>query len=150
MKQDSRTSLPAANITGRKQDGSEKKFSDGTLRLIGLLWSLLEGDSLLLLEEPELSLNQAIVEQIPLMLRTVMRDRKRTRQVIISTHSEALLSNPGIDARGVLLLESGGEGTQIRTLRAPEAQAIKSGLTVAEVMLPKTRPEHAEQLGLAF
>jgi predicted ATPase len=128
----------------------EEQFSDGTLRLIGLLWSLLEGDSLLLLEEPELSLNQAIVEQIPLMLRTVMRDRKRTRQVIISTHSEALLSNPGIDARGVLLLESGREGTEIRTLRAPEAQAIKSGLTVAEVMLPKTRPEHAEQLGLDF
>ena len=35
----------------------EEQFSDGTLRLIGLLWSLLEGDSLLLLEEPELSLN---------------------------------------------------------------------------------------------
>jgi hypothetical protein len=128
----------------------EEQFSDGTLRLIGLLWSLLEGDSLLLLEEPELSLNQAIVEQIPLMLRTIMRDRKRTKQVIISTHSEALLRNPGIDARGVLLLESGREGTEIRTLRAPEAQAIKSGLTVAEVMLPKTRPEHAEQLGLDF
>jgi predicted ATPase len=39
----------------------EEQFSDGTLRLIGLLWSLLEGDSLLLLEEPELSLNQAVL-----------------------------------------------------------------------------------------
>jgi hypothetical protein len=32
----------------------EEHFSDGTLRLLGLLWSLLEGNSLLLLEEPEL------------------------------------------------------------------------------------------------
>jgi predicted ATPase len=35
----------------------ENQFSDGTLRLIGLLWALMEGSSLLLLEEPELSLN---------------------------------------------------------------------------------------------
>jgi hypothetical protein len=38
----------------------EDQFSDGTLRLLGLLWALLEGDSLLLLEEPELSLNAGI------------------------------------------------------------------------------------------
>ena len=82
----------------------EEQFSDGTLRLLGLLWALLEGDSLLLLEEPELSLNNAIVEQIPLMLQKIQRDNKRRRQVIISTHSEALLSNKGIDGRGVLLL----------------------------------------------
>jgi hypothetical protein len=83
-------------------------------------------------------------------LKNVLRDRKRTRQVIISTHSEALLSNPGIDARGVLLLESSREGTGIRTVGESEAHAIKSGLTVAEVILPKTRPEKAEQLGLGF
>lgn len=35
----------------------EDQFSDGTLRLLGLLWSLLESDSVLLLEEPELSLS---------------------------------------------------------------------------------------------
>lgn len=128
----------------------EEQFSDGTLRLIGLLWSLLEGDSLLLLEEPELSLNQAIIEQIPLIIKNLLSDRKRKRQVIISTHSEALLSHPGIDARGVLLLESGAEGTLVRTVKESEAEAIKSGLTVAEVLLPKTRPEKAEQLGLNF
>ena len=128
----------------------EEQFSDGTLRLIGLLWSLLEGDSLLLLEEPELSLNQAIIEQIPLMIRNLLSDRKRKRQVIISTHSEALLSNPGIDARGVLILESGPEGTEVRTVSKSEEGAIKSGLTIAEVVLPKTRPAKAEQLGLNF
>ena len=126
----------------------EEHFSDGTLRLLGLLWSLLDGNSLLLLEEPELSLNDSIVKQIPLMLQRVQRDTKRRRQVIISTHSDALLSNPGIDGRGVLLLEASGEGSRVRSLHKDEAAALDDGLSIAEVILPKTRPKTAEQLGL--
>ncbi len=126
----------------------EEHFSDGTLRLLGLLWSLLDGSSLLLLEEPELSLNDGIVKQIPLMLQRVQRDTKRRRQVIISTHSEALLSNPGIDARGVLVLEASVEGSRVRSLFDDEAAALDDGFSVAEVVLPKTRPATAEQLGL--
>jgi hypothetical protein len=126
----------------------EDQFSDGTLRLLGLLWSLLENDSLLLLEEPELSLNDAIVRQIPLMIQRVQRESKRRRQVIITTHSEALLSNPGIDARGVLMVEPGQNGSTVRGLRKDEVGAIKDGLSVAETVLPSTRPKSAEQLGL--
>ncbi len=126
----------------------EEHFSDGTLRLLGLLWVLLEGDSLLLLEEPELSLNDAIVREIPLLLQRIQRNRKRgARQIIISTHSEALLSNPGIDGRGVLLLEPADEGTKIRPVSENEAAAIRSGLSIAEVVLPKTHPKSADQLG---
>ncbi|HHV7519111.1 TPA: AAA family ATPase [Burkholderia orbicola] len=127
----------------------EEQFSDGTLRLLGMLWVLLEGDSLLLLEEPELSLNAAIIEQIPHMLHRLQRDRKRrTRQVLISTHSEALLSNKGIDGRGVLVLEPTGEGSRVRVINDKEAFSLKHGLSVAEVLLPKTRPLSIEQLGL--
>jgi predicted ATPase len=126
----------------------EDQFSDGTLRLIGLLWTLLDGDSLLLLEEPELSLNNAIVEQVPRMIQQVQRSAKRRRQVVISSHSEAMMSNPGIDGRGVLMLEPGTEGTHIRTLDELESSSLKAGLSVAEVVLPKTRPQTAEQLGL--
>ncbi len=126
----------------------EEQFSDGTLRLLGLLWSLLERDSLLLLEEPELSLNDAIVEQIPAMLKGLTSDKKRRRQVLISTHSEALLENKGIDARGILLLEPGKEGTRIRSANEMERDAVLRGFSAAEVFMPKTRPEKAGQLGL--
>lgn len=126
----------------------EEQFSDGTLRLLGLLWSLLEGDSLLLLEEPELSLNLAIVEQIPLLINRIQRQAKHRRQVILSTHSEALLSNPGIDGRGVLILEAGSEGTRIRNINQGERVSLEAGFSVAEVVLPKVRPQGAEQLGL--
>ncbi|MGW8258178.1 MAG: AAA family ATPase, partial [Thermoguttaceae bacterium] len=73
---------------GAKQ--REQDFSDGTLRLIGLLWALLESDSLLLLEEPELSLNAGIVEKLPAIIYKLQKKRKR--QVILSTHSYDLLS----------------------------------------------------------
>lgn len=126
----------------------EEHFSDGTLRLLGLFWSLLDGNSLLLLEEPELSLNDAIVKEIPVILQKIQRDKKRKRQLIISTHSEVLLSNLGIDARGILVLEPGVEGTKVRQINTEEKNAIECGLSIAEVVLPKTRPEKAEQLGL--
>jgi predicted ATPase len=124
----------------------EDQFSDGTLRLIGMLWSLLESNSLLLLEEPELSLNDGIVEQIPVMMRRVQKENKRRRQVIITTHSDTLLSNKGIDALGVILLEPGPDGTRTRPLDKRESAAIESGLSIAEVALPKTKPNLAEQL----
>lgn len=126
---------------------SEEHFSDGTLRLLGLLWALLEGSSMLLLEEPEISLNDAIVKEIPLIVDRLQRDRKTKRQVVLTTHSDALLSNPGIDERGVVILESHKQGTTGRSLDNSEKMALKTGLSVAEVVLPKTRPSKVNQLG---
>ncbi|KXV66569.1 AAA family ATPase [Gluconobacter oxydans] len=126
---------------------SEEHFSDGTLRLLGLLWAFLDGSSMLLLEEPEISLNDAVVKEIPLIIQRLQKSRKSKRQVLATTHSEALLSNPGIDGRGVILLEVTTDGSIARTLRAEEASALQAGLSVAEVMLPKTRPSSVNQLG---
>ncbi len=127
---------------------SEEHFSDGTLRLFGLLWALLDGGSMLLLEEPEISLNDAIVREIPLIIDRLQRDRKSKRQIILTTHSDALLSNPGIDERCVVVLQTGSQGTTGRPLNESERQALNAGLSVAEVVLPKTRPEKVSQLGL--
>lgn len=44
---------------------TEEAFSDGTLRLMGLLWATLESLGPLLLEEPELSLHPDVVRHIP-------------------------------------------------------------------------------------
>lgn len=126
----------------------EEYFSDGTLRLLGILWSLLEGDSLLLIEEPELSLHQAVVEQIPLLIDRIQRVAKHRRQIIITTHSEVMLDNKGIDARGVVVLEPGIEGTKVRPVSAAEEKGLEAGLSIADVVLPQTRPANVEQLGL--
>jgi predicted ATPase len=94
---------------GAKQ--REDQFSDGTLRLIGLLWSLLEGDSMLLLEEPELSLNSGIIRKLPALMYRIQRQKKR--QIMISTHSSDLLSDAGIGGEEVLLLTPSEEGTKV-------------------------------------
>lgn len=128
----------------------EDQLSDGTLRLIGLLWALQEGDGLLLLEEPELSLNDGIVEQIPLLIDRVLRDRKRgaaTRQVLISTHSKILLSQVAVPA-AVLLIQPGEDGSTLREPESDEIKAMEHGLNPAEVLLPQTRPQNLDQLGL--
>lgn len=124
----------------------EDQFSDGTLRLIGFLWSLLEGDSLLLLEEPELSLNAAIVAQLAPLISRMQRNRRR--QVLVSTHSDALLTEQGIDGHEVLLLTPAKEGTKVKPAAdIDEVRALlESGFTVGEVVLPRTRPTNAEQL----
>jgi len=126
----------------------EDQFSDGTLRLLALLWMLFEGDSLLLLEEPELSLNNAIVERIPELIQRIQRKSKYKRQALISTHSDALLKNQGIDSRAILLLEPGAEGTHVRAPNSDELATVDAGFSAAEVLLPKVRPQGIEQLTL--
>ncbi len=122
----------------------EGQFSDGMLRLIGLLWTLLENDSVVLLEEPELSLNLGIVSQLaPLISR--MRKNRRC-QVLVSTQSDALLTEQGIDGTEVLMLTLGKEGTVVKPSSDYDDVCVllKNGFTVGEIALTR----HAEQLDL--
>ena len=129
---------------GAKQ--REVDFSDGTLRLIGLLWSLLETDSLLLLEEPELSLNSGIVTRLPALIYRMQRKRKR--QVVISTHSADMLMDKGVGGEETLLLTPTSEGTEVEAAasKLDIRHLLESGLSVAEAALPKTVPESVRQL----
>lgn len=129
----------------------ETEFSDGTLRLLGLLWAVQDGDGPLLLEEPELSLHPGVVRYIPQMILSIPRQRKTAiRQVFISTHSRDLLSDPGIAADEILLLQPTSEGTDIKVgTDIPEIMhEIEAGLTMADAVLPRTEPPEAHQLSL--
>jgi predicted ATPase len=126
----------------------EKQFSDGTLRLMGLLWALLDGTAPLLLEEPELSLHAGVIRFIaPMMVRI---NRKGGRQVIVSTHSAELLSDEGIPPEDVLMLVPTKEGTDMQ-VAADNAQIralVEGGLSVADAVLPRTVPHNAQQLSM--
>ena len=128
---------------------NEHEFSDGTLRLLGLLWVMFEGQGPLLLEEPEISLHPEVVRHIPAMFERIQRTRKTRRQVLISTHSEDLLSDKGIGAAEVVRLEPGKNGTLVRLATNDEMLAVEGGLSVADVILPKS-PHGADQLPLVF
>jgi predicted ATPase len=134
---------------GAKQ--REDQFSDGTLRLIGLLWSLLESDSMLLLEEPELSLNSGIIRRLPALMYRIQKQRKRQmRQIVISTHSSDLLSDPGIGGEEVLLLTPEEEGTRVELASSIQEirDLLEGGLTIADAALPRTVPRNISQLDL--
>jgi predicted ATPase len=126
----------------------EDQFSDGTLRLIGLFWTLLDGEAPLLLEEPELSLHTAIVRKLPALFYTMQRKRKR--QIFVSTHSWEMLEDKGIGGEELVLLQPDHEGT-IATVASKNAdirKLLSAGLSVAEVVLPRTTPANLEQLTL--
>ena len=124
----------------------EREFSDGTLRLLGLLWSILELGGPLLLEEPEISLHPGVVEHVPQM---IARMQLRTgRQTLISTHSPELLRDGGIGLDEVLVLEPEKDGTRVQTvIRNPELRAlVEASVPLDDVVLPETRPPDASQL----
>jgi predicted ATPase len=126
---------------------SEVYFSDGTLRLIGFLWSISEKGGPLLLEEPELSLHESVVEKIAAMI--ARSQRFSGRQVIATTHSPVMLYDRGIGIDEVHILRSTDDGTVIVT--AGDDDRIRGlvedgGWSVGEASYPATKPEGVERL----
>ena len=128
---------------------TEADFSDGTLRLMGLLWALLDGPGPLILEEPELSLHAEVASHIPEMMASIQKSqRKQARQILVSTHSSDLLRDPGIAPDEVLLLRPTSSGTRVEVSNdiAEIRILLDTGLPLSEAVLPHTRPPEAEQL----
>ena len=127
---------------------TEEQFSDGTLRLLGLLWVFLDGNAPLLLEEPELSLHTEVVRHLPQMMHRL--GRKSGRQIIISTHSAELLSDPGIALEEIMLLYPSLEGTSLMVASADKQARllVEGGASPAAAVLPRTAPENVSQLSL--
>ena len=127
---------------------SEEQFSDGTLRLMGLLWSTMETGGPLLLEEPELSLHPEIVRVVPQLL--ARASRKTGRQILLSTHSSDLLRDDGIGVDEILLFLPKDEGTEVAQAasQADVLPLLQGGLSLADIVIPKTKPAAVDQLSM--
>jgi predicted ATPase len=127
---------------------NEQEFSDGTLRLVGLLWAIDADDAPLLLEEPELSLHRDVIRQLPrLFTQAALR---AGRQVIVSTHAEEMLSDRGIDPSEVLLLEPSEHETRVvlGSDRPELVSAAEAKIPLGRVVTGITKPKDIEQLSL--
>ena len=113
---------------------TEGQFSDGTLRLIGLLWAAINERGPLLLEEPEISLHPDIVRRLPQMLESVRK--MPPRQIFLSTHSPDLLADEGIGLDETLLFLPGREGAEALPASSfKEVQALlEGGLDLGEAV----------------
>ena len=128
----------------------EDQFSDGTLRLIALLWSAMDGTGPLMIEEPELNLHPTVIKFLPQMLHQTTRRSKR--QVIVSTHSPEFLLDKGIASDETLLLRPDSNGTRVQVAAAdPEVRLLlEGGASMGDAVLPRTAPGGEEQLALMF
>ncbi len=123
-------------------------LSDGTLRLLSMLWGVMENESLLLLEEPELSLHPSVARHFPGLIHRLKH--RRRGQVVVTTHSPQILADPGIAPEEILLLDpTEDEGARGRLAsEIPEVKAlIRQGLGAGEVVLPRIQPWRVGELG---
>ena len=122
----------------------EDQFSDGTLRLIGLFWSLLDRGGLLLLEEPEISLNRDIILRLAGLIYSLSRPTRRRRdgerhserrQVILTTHSSDLLCDQGIDGWEVFYITPGQDGSTVNVMAEDPGmrQVLQAGVMPGEI-----------------
>jgi predicted ATPase len=119
----------------------ESQFSDGTLRLIAMLWALQENAGPLLLEEPEWSLHSGILEKLAPFIARMQREGGG-RQVLVTTHSERILADPGIAPEELLLIVPAPKGgSEIRPAARISVveKAMRSGLTAGQAAQPLTR-----------
>jgi predicted ATPase len=117
----------------------ERQLSDGTLRLIGFLWSIQEPSGPLLLEEPELSLHPAIVQRLAPFIHRAQNAAKG-RQVILTTHSEHLLADAGIAPEEIIMIQPAREGSEVIAGGTKDdiVSLMQAGISASEAVLPKT------------
>lgn len=132
---------------------TEQDLSDGSLRLIGLLWSLLEGtksEGPVLIEKPESSLHPSLVRFLPSILSSIRFNGGP--QVILTTHSQVFLEDEGLGKNEVVVLSPGPEGaTACLGSDLPDIQTdLDAGLTLAEIVGPATEPPGIDRLPAVF
>jgi predicted ATPase len=90
------------------------RLSDGTLRFLALLAILLNPESatLICVEEPELGLHPDAL----FLLAELLVEASAKTQVIVTTHSDALVSELTEHAESVLVCDYGETGTELRRL----------------------------------
>lgn len=121
----------------------EDQFSDGTLRLVGLLWAILDGEGLMLLEEPENYLHTEIVRQLPMFIANAQKGKKgETRQVIIASHSFDMLNTDTVSLEEIAVLIQEKEDTVMNIAEdVPELrEKIEAGFTPADAVVPHVKP----------
>ncbi len=70
--------------------------------------------------------------------------------MLVSTHSTDLLRDEGVGLDEVILLHPDSEGTWVSAAHERDEirRLLESGLSMAEAVIPFTRPERIEQLTL--
>lgn len=107
------------------------RVSDGTLRFLAMLIALHAPTppSLLCIEEPELGMHPDAVS----LLAELFVEASERMQLVVTTHSDALLSGLGDKVESVLVCENNGHGTTIERLDAERLAFWLKDYTLGDV-----------------
>ncbi len=113
-------------------------MSDGTLRVLGILVALFQGDQdaqkrvmLVGIEEPEIALHPAAAG----VLLDGLRDAAEKTQVIVTSHSPDLLDNKDLDVDSILAVEAHDGNTAIAQVDNASRSALRDKLyTTGELL----------------
>ena len=113
-------------------------MSDGTLRVLGILVALFQGDQntqkgvpLVGIEEPETALHPGAVA----VLLDGLRDAANRTQVIITTHSPELLDDKHLDVNSILAVEAHDGDTVIAPVDEASRSVVQDRLFTAGELL---------------
>jgi len=143
-----KTGVPHLEATGSKQQ--QEQLSDGTLRLIGFLFALLDNKGVMLFEEPEINPDSGIISQLPEFISTIQRSKKSKSdsQVLIATHSYDILANSVISIDEVFVLNNTKKGTTIEKVgNISEIESmIDAGFSISDAIILYTKTKETEKL----
>ncbi|RKU28170.1 chromosome segregation protein SMC [Candidatus Poribacteria bacterium] len=113
-------------------------MSDGTLRALGILVALFQGDddpqkrvTLVGIEEPEIALHPGAVA----VLLDGLRDAAHRTQVIVTTHSPELLEDKHLDVESILAVEADDGNTMIASVDDASKSVVRDRLfTIGELL----------------
>ena len=123
-------------------------MSDGTLRVLGILVALFQGDEneqkrvpLVGIEEPEIALHPAAAE----VLLDGLREAAEKTQILITTHSPDLLDDKDLDVESTLAIEARDGTTVIDRVDEAGRSAVRDRLfTIGELLrLNQLQPDPA-------
>jgi predicted ATPase len=125
---------------------NEQELSDGTLRLIGLLWAVEAGNGPILLDEPDLSLHPGIIRQLPRLFA-----RLAERQVIVSTNAEEILMDRGIDPGEIIIVEPVKDESRVvvGSERTELVEAVRARAPLSRIVTSITQPADIELFSLS-
>lgn len=127
----------------------EDQLSDGTIRLIAMMWVCygISGYSAII-EEPELSLNDGVVQDLCEFFEKSLEQSKKGGQLFVSTHNGALLSNPGISSDGVIVIKPSSDGSTVEKMNRQELMVVDAGFPPSDAVLPSVEKMGKVNLGL--
>lgn len=126
-------------------------FTDDMLRMIDFFWSTLDDLPFLMVEQPEKYLPESLLQRFPAFLvelRRLKKDKtyRMMPQIVVTTNSMPLMEGAEMASANVIVLEPGRAGSTARPLKATEIAELKSGVALADVLMPVLQATVPEKL----